>query len=226
MPELNDQVALPLFLVLGAFFIGWFVVGNELMRRRAARLARWCKRATDPLGGKRGVRWLTLHSFRLEVEDARAPFRSGSLTGLTESWDVPMIWLWNRRRGRRDLVLVQMGLRQPPRWGLELYRPLSPLAGDARHLARREGWEEAPLDELRVASPGPAAEALARRLLAELGPERARLVRLALRRQGTHLTLALDLPDPDRFAPEALPRLLERLAGVAAGAAAPSEPGA
>ena len=34
-----------------------------------------------------------MHSFRLEVQEPKAPSRSGAITGLVESWDVPVIWL-------------------------------------------------------------------------------------------------------------------------------------
>jgi len=206
------ELALPLLLGLGAFFVLWYLLGNELMRRRARRLALWCKRATDPLGGAQTIQWLTLQSFRLEVQGPEAPFASVALVGLTESWDVPMIWLWNRLRGRRDLVLAQAALRRPPRWGLELYRPRGLLAGDARHLARREGWDDAPEGELRLAAVGGPPRELARRLLAELGAERARLVRLAVRRRDVQLSLALDLPDPARLDPARFCDLLRRLA--------------
>ncbi len=208
-----EQVALPAVLGLGAIFIAWYLVGNEIMRRRGRALAVWCKRALDPMGGRQAVKWITMHSFRLEVEGLKAPFQAGSLTGLTESWDVPMIWLGNRLNGRRDMVLLQLSLRQQPIWGLELYRPRSILAGDARRTAVDEGWSEQPLEEFRLASAGGGAmQKLARDLLLALGDERLNLVRLAVRRRGHHLTLALNVPDRSRLTPVAFSQLVERLA--------------
>ncbi len=215
MPQVESRVVLPLVVVLGTFFIGWYLVGNEIMRRHARRLAIWSKRTLDPLGGTQAVQWLTLHAFRLEVEGAAAPFQRGSLTGLTESWDVPMIWLWNRLRGRRDMVLAQMTLHQQPLWGFEVYRPGSLLSKDSRHLARLEGWEEQPLGELMVAAAGDAPRQLAGRLVAELGDYRSRLVRLAVRRAGPHLTLALTVPERGRPDPLDFQRLLQRVARAA-----------
>ena len=209
---IDDRIGLPAFVALGLILLAWYVVGNEVMRRRARTLALWCKRAVDPLGGRQAIKWLTHHSFRLEVEQLKAPFRSAAITGLTESWDVPMIWLWNRRRGRRDMVMVEVVLRQQPIWGLELYRPSSLLAGDARHMARREGWSEQPLEEFRVAPGDGAPRDLACQLLTELGEERVHLVRLAVRRRGTNLLLALNVPDPSRLPPAEFHRLVQRLA--------------
>ena len=197
-----------LVVVLGVLLLGWYALGNELMRRRARRLALWCRQAAEPAGGTLAIRWLTNSAFQIEIRDPKPPFQSGSLTGLTESLDVAPIWLWHRLRGRRDMILLQLTLRRRPIWGLEIYRPRSLLAGDARHRAREERWQDEPLDEFRLASAGGAMpQELARRLLAILSAQRQDLVRLAIRRQGTHLSLGLNLPDPGRLRPAAFYQL-------------------
>ncbi|HLY67912.1 MAG TPA: hypothetical protein VKU60_20405, partial [Chloroflexota bacterium] len=166
-----DKLTLPIFIAIGAVLIIWYLGGNELMRRRGRALAVWCKRAGDNISNKQAITWYTLHSFKIDVEQPARPFRSVSLTGLTESWEVPVIWLWNRLNWRRDMVLAQLGLDQQPVWGCEIYRPRSVLASDARHAARQEGWQDAGTDGFRIApAEGPGHE-LALQLLAALQPE-------------------------------------------------------
>lgn len=207
------NAALPLVLALAFVLIGWYVAGNEVMRRRSRTLAIWCKRALDPLGGKQAVNWTTTQSFRLEVDGLRAPFVSASMNGLVESLDVPIIWLINRATGRRDMVLLQVSLRQQPIWGLELYRPGSVLASDARKYVIEEGWTETVVDGLRLASSGGAAmEKQARELMAELGEQQADLIRLAVRRRGLHLTLAMNVHHRTRIEPARFTQMVERLA--------------
>src|SRR5919204_1299432 len=99
MPEFSNAVGFPIAIALGVLLIGWYFGGNELMRRRAQRLALWTKRVVDPLGGQLSIRWIGHQAFRLEVDGPRAPFRSVAATGLVESWDVPLVWLWNRLHG-------------------------------------------------------------------------------------------------------------------------------
>jgi hypothetical protein len=208
----SDSLGLPIALSLGVILVAWYWAGNELMRRRAHRLALWSKRVIDPLGGTQTIRWLGGQAFRLEVEGAQAPFRSLSLTGLVESWDVPMVWAWNRLHGRRDMVLLQASLNQQPMWGLEVFRAGTLLASDARLFARQEGWPEAPLGDLIVAAPGDAPRQLASELLGLIDVERSRLVRLAVRRQGHHVTLALNVPDPASFDPTLFARVASEVA--------------
>jgi hypothetical protein len=210
--ELPDSLGLPIAVGVGVLLIAWYLAGSELMRRRVHRLALWSKRVIDPLGGSQSIRWLGGQAFRIEVEGPNAPFQSLMLTGLVESWDVPMVWAWNRLRGRRDMVLVQASLLKQPTWGLEVHRPGSILSGDSQHLARQEGWSESALDEFRVAAGGDAPARLAADLVNTLGPERSRLIRIAVRRQGQHLTLALNVADPSAFDPRDATRLAQRLA--------------
>ena len=209
---MSDSAGLPIALSLGAILVAWYWAGNELMRRRAHRLALWSKRVIDPLGGRQTIRWLGGQAFRLEVEGARAPFRSLAVTGLVESWDVPVVWAWNRLHGRRDMVLLQASLRQQPMWGLEVYRAGTLLAGDARLFARQEGWPESPLGDLTVAAGGDPPRRLASALLDLLDADRARVTRLAVRRQGHHLTVALNVPDPANFDPAMVSRVATALA--------------
>ena len=212
MPQLDNDLGLAIAVAIGALLILWYLGGNELMRRRSHRLALWTKRVLDPLGGTQSIRWLSGQAFRLEVEGAKEPFTKLLATGLVESWDTPLIWAWNRWRGRRDLVMLQVTLRKQPLWGLEVYRPGTLLAGDSRHHANQEGWTESSLDDLRIACGGDAPKRLAAELVGALEAERARLIRLAVRRQGHHLTLAFNVPDPGGFEPRAVSTLAERLA--------------
>lgn len=208
-----EGLTVPLLIAVGAALILWYVAGNELMRRRARRLALWCKKVADFVGSKQAVKWYTLHSFKLDVEGSGA-FRSVALTGLTESWDMPVIWLWNRLNWRRDMVLAQMTLDKQPLWGMELYRPRAVLAGDAQHAARQEGWTIESLDDLRFAPADDAARELAYKLLAELGEQRQHLIRLSVRRRDAHLSLAVNVPLPDAWPPDAFHAVLQRLAAA------------
>jgi hypothetical protein len=212
VPELSEASGLPIAIGLGGVLFVWYLAGNELMRRRAHRLALWTGRVLEPLGGKQSIQWLGAQAFRLEVAEPRPPFSTLTITGLIESWDVPVVWAWNRLHGRRDMVLIQAQLRAQPLWGFEVYRPGTLLAGDARHFARQEGWEETSAEELAIAAVGDPPRRLATELLEVVSSERWRLLRLAVRRQGQHLTLALNVPDPARFDAADASSLARRLA--------------
>src|SRR5712691_7659480 len=126
--SLPQNLALPVVFAIGALLIGWYLVANEVMRRRGRSLAVWCKRSLDPLGGRQAIQWITTQSFRLEVEGLKAPLGSGTLPGLVQSLAVPVILLPISASGRRAMVIFHVCLLQPPICGFALYRPPSVLA--------------------------------------------------------------------------------------------------
>jgi hypothetical protein len=204
-----------LVLAAGALLLGWYLAGNELMRRRARRLARWCRDAATPFGGTLAIRWLTTGSFQIEIQNPTRPLQSGSLTGLVESLDVAAIWFLNRLRGRRDMILLQLTLDRRPIWGLEIFRDPSILAADARHRAREEGWQISNLGEHQLAAPdGEAPAEFAQALHTALADQSRNLVRLAVRRQGVHVSLALNVPAPARLPPASFYQLIRDVVDV------------
>ena len=187
-----DQVAVPVLFLGAGTWIAWLLVGTLVNRRRAAAISRWLYGEAHPYGAKLYIRWITLAAFELTVPEARAPFRQLSLTGFLESREMPFVWLWNRVRRRGDLLIARAELRHAPAWGLEMFRPQSLLAADARRTAEAGGWplEQGP-DGLWRAYGGVGAAAQGDRLVAALGGWAPHLDRLAVRRNGAHLLVSL-----------------------------------
>jgi hypothetical protein len=212
-----DQIGgMLLFLGVG-LWVAWLLGGTLINRRRAAAISRWAYAEAKPYGKQLYVRWITLAAFELTVPEARAPFQQLSITGFLQSREMPFVWLWNRVRRRGDLLIVRAALRRRPVWGLEVYRPQSLLAGDARRAATDAGWTPAQgADGLWRADGGGAAAELSARLVAALGPWAPHLDRLAVRREAPQLVVALALRG---VRPDAVPPLgpclvrLARLAG-------------
>jgi hypothetical protein len=187
----DSLAAAVVFLGAGAW-IAWLLVGTLVNRRRAAAVSRWLYAEARPFGERLYIRWITLAAFELTVPEARAPFQQLSLTGFLESREMPFVWLWNRLRGRGDLLVVRADLRHPPRWGLEVYRADGLLAGDARRAALAAGWTPlAGADGREYADGGAGAAALRARALAALDIYAPHVERLALRQEAPQLILTL-----------------------------------
>ena len=219
---MGDNLGPILTAAIVATFLGWYFIGAAINRRRIAEAARWVHRGLDiyrdptPDRTKASIKWLSTNAFNIMLEGARPPFSGLVATVLLQSRDMVTVWLTDRLSGRRDLLLLRCEFQRQPIWGVEIFRPRSVLAGDARRLATTEGWPVEPSDQadLLTAHGGGKAGELCRELLEALGDEHRRLVRLAVRRQAPHLTLALDLPDPAASDPQETMRLAERLATI------------
>jgi hypothetical protein len=220
-----EGVGIYLVAAFAGVFIVWYFVGGYLTRRRLALTARWVYRGLEvyrdpePDRTRAAIKWLATNAFNIMLERPRPPLSDVLVTVLLQSRDMMTVWLIDRFTGRRDLVLLRYDLERQPIWGLEVFRRRGLLAGDATRQARQEGWPIESSDDggLRTAHGGGKAGELCQELLAALGEERRRLVRLSVRRQSPHLTVAMDLPDPTSSDPRELMRLGQRLATITLG---------
>jgi hypothetical protein len=217
-----DGAGIYLVVALAGIFLVWYFVGAYLTRRRLGVAARWVYRGLSlyrdptPERTRASIKWLATNAFNIVLEEPRPPLRGVVVTVLLQSRDMMTVWLIDRLTGRRDLVLLRFDLERQPIWGAEIFRRRSLLAGDANRQAREAGWNAELTDDPKLAAAhgGGKAGDLCRELLAALGEERQRLVRLSVRRQSPHLTLALDLPDPATSDPLEVTRLGERLVTI------------
>ncbi len=212
--ETLDQIGAALLFFGAGGWIAWLFGGTWLNRRRAVAVSRWLYHEARACGDRLAMRWITLAAFELIVTQPRPPFRRLSFTAFLESREMPFVWLWNRVRRRGDLLLLRAELRQAPVGELELFRPHSVLAGDARRAAEEAGWTPA-LGADGLWRAGNGAAAFGERLLAALGPYAARVERLAVRRGRPELLLAVSLAGLELSAAPPLAQRLEQLAALA-----------
>ncbi len=219
-----DSIGIAAAFGLAALFICWYFIGAAINRRRIADAARWVHRGLEPYKergqgkGNLSIKWLATNAFNVLLEGAQSPFRGVVATVLLQSRDMVTVWLIDRMTGRRDILLLRCDLRKLPIWGLEIFRPRSILAGDARHRAKQEDWPvETWVDGgLVVAHGGGKAGQFCAALLREFEDDGRHLIRLGISRRSPHLTLAIDLPDTLKSDPRDTLRLAERLASVTA----------
>jgi hypothetical protein len=178
-------------------FFGSYAVALFGGRRRLMAAARWVQEMLQPLGGTAQVRWTASSAFHITGTDQDPPFRRMVVTVLLKPRDLIAQLVVNRLLRRNDLLMIRCELRHQPIWGLEVYRPRTLLSGLAQKEIGVEQWGETSLtaSDHRVAHGGGKAEEMCEVLLNELGAERARLWRLAVRRHFPHLLLAVDLPE-------------------------------
>ena len=157
-PEIVAIIGLCVFLAL------WYGGGYLYNRRRGQRLFRWLETGLDVLEGERETGWIgsPASGARVNVTRAAAPFRRLEITLLLENREVPLLWLLDHLRSRRDRLIIRATLRSPRRGEVEV----SPVRRGVLSLpkgkiARRQeqSWtrQEGP-HGLTIAHQGPGAQ--------------------------------------------------------------------
>jgi hypothetical protein len=193
LPTLGYAALLLLLVILLVFAFGTrrnIQKGNDLLR--------WLQGGLPVLGRRTSFRWLGSSAVVLQIEEANDPFRKAEVVVVMEPRDVMLWWMWSRRRGRRDFLILRGTLRQAPHFELE--------AGDARSWTGRDGlrrldietWEQADWggDSVTVAHTLDADADAARRLWMDFGEASGGVWRLSVRRDHPHLEVHVVPPGP------------------------------
>ncbi len=182
-PGVIAVIGLCVFLAL------WYGGGYLYNRRRGQRLFRWLEAGLDVLGGEREAGWIgsPASGARVNVTHAASPFRRLEITLLLENREIPLLWLFDHLRGKRDGLIIRATLRSPRRGEVEI-GPAS------RRAARRQGqpwtWQEGP-HGLTVAYQGPGAQQQVAALEPWLEAYGAHLRRFAWRKADPHVQLQM-----------------------------------
>lgn len=192
-----SSIATQTIIALSFLLVFWYFVGSQMNRRRAKALIRWLHNALQPFGGETSIRWIGRSAFRIAVEDPASPFSALYLTVILEPREALLIWLYQRFRGQRDLLVVRGELRQPPKLELEVFQKRGRIGAEAMRGVREAGWPvEQAGDGLVMAYGDRGSEGLAGELLALLKDFGATIWRVAVRRDYLLISLPLTrLPD-------------------------------
>jgi hypothetical protein len=199
LPALQSSPLAFLGIAICIVLLGWYLVGREIERQQAIRLAHAVAALLRTIGSEGSFRWLGPGRCELRLERTRRPF-----TGLRI-----IIWLRSRAllptvlldwlRGRSDLVAFAADLGTSPRVQLELVEPRSSVGQRALRRSAALGWFVTNLTwkgrELTLISPDPAAaERLLRALEDRDLPSEANVVRLAVADRSPQLSLTVARP--------------------------------
>ncbi|MBC8449949.1 MAG: hypothetical protein H8D78_19620 [Chloroflexi bacterium] len=184
-PALQAIIALSFVLLLA---LVWGGIHN---RRRAQRLLQALAPLQPRLGQHMQITWKGSGGFSAAVEEPTTPFRELTLaTRLLPRETLPVLWVFWRLMGRRDVLQVKGTLRAAPRAQVRLGH---------RRAASETGWQamempSSPPAELRGGEAAKVSAAL--RPLTK--PAAARIVRLSLVPTAPHLHAEVTLAGLDQ----------------------------
>ncbi len=212
MSEIATQgvIALSIALVI------WYVVGMQVNRRRASHLLRWIREGVREFGGEATWRGLGTSGFQVTVKGARHPFRRIEMMVLLEPREMLLLWLFNRLRGRRDLMVLKADLRTRPKTEVEVINKGGRIAREVLKAIDEEGWIRGEIGDtnLMVARKGKDIAALAEGLSPLVREHAPYILRISLRKALPHLLVNLSLSGLEAMEARAVFRLLGRLIEV------------
>lgn len=187
MGEIEGHVVIGLSVVV----LVWYFLGQQAMRRRGLLLLQQVRAALPILGESPKLRWLGGSAFQLTLERPVHPFKALTITVVLEPREIVFLWLVNRFRQRRDLMVVRGDFVAPPPAMGELFRAEGPGGKEADAAALSERWPIDAFDAsgLQLAASSPLLHEALRDTTQQLHTQLSSLLRLSIRDTSPHLLL-------------------------------------
>jgi hypothetical protein len=214
---LNFDDPFTLFLFVAAtIMMAGYAVGRWTNRRWAQQISNWLEPGLRSLGGTPTVQRLQRSAFRIQVTDARQPFRTVTVSVVLISREVLPTWLWERLKRHGDLLVVHVTFRQPPTLEGDIVDPGNELGRLGESQAQEHHWTAVEFPPRLRLYPAPGTsvrrlEEIADRIRA--GP--FTIWRLALRRNAPHMLLNMALPGIERIPSKQLVDMLIKVSKLA-----------
>ncbi|MBI4608882.1 MAG: hypothetical protein HY726_07740 [Candidatus Rokubacteria bacterium] len=194
----------------------WYFVGAQWNRRQSRRFVRGLAKGFAGLNPPPKIQWLGTSAFQILASSPPEPFKWLGIMVVLEPREMLLLWIFNRARGRRDLLVVKGEFEKEPRREVELFDLTTPTGREGSRSATAERWlvaEAAGGADLRWAYPAGQPDPRPRWAgIVEGLP--FRLHRMSIRSSSPHLLLSLS-PTSEEFPGD---RLLTGLQAIAAEA--------
>jgi hypothetical protein len=195
MPDFGSPLAAVVVLLLLGVMLS-FAFGTQRNIRIGNDHLRWLQSALPRIGPRTTLRWLGSSAVQLDVADPVAPFRDATVLVVLEPRDLPLLWLFARGRGRRDVLILRVNLRRAPQVDLEAVNPQAWIkAADSDEVGASQSVEVGSgLEATAMGMVEPDVIAAAKRTCQRLTATGATVWRLSIRRVVPHLEVHVRPP--------------------------------
>jgi hypothetical protein len=197
-----------ILLVLG------YLGGQWLNRQRSKRLGNWLQAGIGSLGGRVAWRWIksVTSGAEVTVQEARAPYRNLSISYYLLTREFAPLWLWERIRGKRDLLALKADLRLIPSREFEILPARGKLRRELDEATRDVPYQWTELTDGLSLGGRPAVDAVslerATEFMKSYGPY---VERISLRRRAPHVMAFFRMTGLERTKSDELWRALGEL---------------
>lgn len=186
--------------------------GRWTNQRRAQYISNWLEPGLRSLGGTPSVQRVSRSAFRFQIKNARQPFQTVTTSVVLISREVLPTWLWERVRGRQDLLITHVTFRHPPNMEVEIVDPGNELGQRGEAQAQALNWPATNLSSRwRLYYAPDTIPSRVQGIADQLASSPFVPFRLALRRSAPHMLLSMPMPDLDRVNSKNLADMLVKL---------------
>lgn len=209
-----------LFIVLvtlTALCVSWYAVALRRKRTKAKEVLHWIQASLAGRGHVVGISWIAPSRFRVPLRLTCGVFSRAWVVVETRSQQTPVQWLFNKIRGRREVLTFHADLDFPPGFSLHMqnYRWFARSSRKAE--IDRPGWQFERLPSVMISTKPENQKEIASTMASLNKGENGEFLEVTFQRSSPHFSATLPL---DALAPGAPARtyLLDAMREMAGSA--------
>jgi hypothetical protein len=141
-----------ILIAVTALGIVWYSLSLQRKRHKAYEVVRWIQSSLAGRGHVAGMSWITPSRFRVPLRLRCGVFNRAWVMVELRAQQTPFQWLFNRIRGKREMLTFQADLDCPPAFSLQVHN-FRWFARTSRGTSTtRPGWEFERLPAVMIAT--------------------------------------------------------------------------
>jgi hypothetical protein len=201
-------------LALGAT---WHNVSVRRKQQKAKEVVRWIQTSLAGRGHVAGVSWITSSSFRVPLRLTCGVFQHAWVMVELHTLQNPVLWIFNKIMGKRELLTFQADLDFPPAFSLQVQNFRWFARSSRKASIHRPGWRFEHLPPMMI-STKPRQQEIASAMTSLSKGDNGEFMAINFQRRSPHFsaTLPLEALSPDAPSRTYILDAMRELAGSAA----------
>jgi hypothetical protein len=196
----------------------WYAVSLRRQRAKAKEVLRWIQASLAGRGHVVGISWITPSRFRVPLRLTCGVFNRAWVLVETRSHHTPVQWLFNKIKGRREVLTFQADLDFPPTFSLHMQNFRWFARSSSKAEIDRPGWQFERLPSVMISTKPDKQKEIASTMTSLSKGDNGEFLEVSFQRSSPHFSATLPL---DALAPGAPARtyLLDAMREMAGSAA-------
>ncbi len=201
-----------------ALFITWYSLSLRHKRKKAKEILRWIQSSLAGRGHVVGISWTSPSRFRVPLRLTCGVFQRAWMVVELRAQQTPVQWLFNKIKGRREVLKFQADLDCPPTFSLQMRNFRWFTRSNRKSSIEQPGWQFERLPTVMISTKPELQREIACTMTSLSKGESGDFLEVTFQRRSPHFsaTLPLESLAPGSAARSYVLDAMRELAGSAA----------
>lgn len=180
-------------LAVAALCVTWYTVALRQKRERSKEILRWIQASLAGRGHVVGISWMTASRFRVPLRLTCGIFDRAWVVVEIRSCQTPVQWLFDKIRGRREVLTFQADLDCPPTFSLQMQNFRWFARSSPKAEIDRPGWQFERIPAVMISTKLQSQKEIANAMTSLSKGDNGEFMEVCFQRRSPHFSATLPL---------------------------------